>query len=205
MRIRMRRTSPKRLLLGLLATLVLLALGMAAGAAGASAAEPWWSIDVHNAPTELVPGGEVVISAVATNLGNATADGSTKTMKMTDTLPAGIHVKTAECKEDIGKETEKHKTVEVECKTSGHTISWEYSGTTIPWGLMEIKVKGTVASAAELEAENGGALPTSLPNEASIEGGGAPRAATFSTPFSVARETGPGAFEPTRFGSNTTS
>jgi hypothetical protein len=76
----------------------LLAAGLAcalfaalAGASAALAAAPRWSLDSSSTPTNLVPGAkEAQVIVTATNLGDASIDGSKTPVTITDTLPAGL-------------------------------------------------------------------------------------------------------------------
>src|SRR5438445_7150283 len=73
-----------------LAALVSVWLALAAPPAALASPQPWWHLDASAAPTYLPPGGEGVIDVIATNLGDAGADGKAHVVTVADKLPAGL-------------------------------------------------------------------------------------------------------------------
>src|SRR5436189_5000074 len=73
--------------LHLLLAMAVAATLLAVTAARASAAEPWWHLGAAPAPANLPPQGEAQISVIATNLGDASADGSGSPVSVSVKLP----------------------------------------------------------------------------------------------------------------------
>ena len=63
-----------------LASAVIVAVGMVGSA---SAAGPWWQLNVEASPSNLAPGGEGLVSVAASNLGDAPANGASTTVTPT--------------------------------------------------------------------------------------------------------------------------
>jgi hypothetical protein len=190
---------------------LLLAMTVAAGlfavtAAHAAAAEPWWNLDVAAAPTNLPPQGEGQITVIATNLGGATADGSVSQVSVSEKLPPQLKVLSLEGvrrfsapgrartgyfglhklkpeeekleaihREEAEAEMTCPSPAEIEAKGNAFTCTY---GTLLPvFESLIIKIRVKVESPPGTEA--------SLPNEATVEGGGAPSAATVAKPLTV--------------------
>src|SRR5438477_4348100 len=72
------------------AALVSAWLALAAPPSALASPQPWWHLDASAAPTNLPPGGEGVISVIATNVGDAAIHGEAEVVTVEDTLPAGL-------------------------------------------------------------------------------------------------------------------
>ncbi len=79
---------------GVLVLVVMASTLIAASSASALPTEAaWWQLDSRTAPKFLPPGGNGVIEASATNLGDAGVAGTAGTpLKLTDAVPAGLEV-----------------------------------------------------------------------------------------------------------------
>ncbi len=161
-----------RFSLTLLASVVILAVG---GVGSASAAGPWWQLNVEASPSNLAPGGEGLVSVAASNLGDAPANGASTTVTLTAKLAPGLTV--------TGVNETLVNEVPVECSTAT-VVTCTFKGVVNPYERVAIAIKvkvneppGTVAS---------------LSNEASVEGGGGGRVSA-SLPVRVSGQ-------PTSFG-----
>src|SRR5262249_44033439 len=121
------RQSAARPVVGrLLAALVILGAGLAwASVTDASAATPAWKLSAESSPTNLPPGGEGVVSIVASNIGDAVADGSTTAVVITSELPPGVAV--------TGIGATSVNEVPVQCSNSVNLITCSYSGHVNPY------------------------------------------------------------------------
>ncbi|MFI4971279.1 MAG: hypothetical protein ACHP7H_01255, partial [Hyphomicrobiales bacterium] len=145
------------------------------GAAPAFAEAPWWRIGSEVAPTYLPPGGEGQIFVVVNNLGDGTIDGSKSPVIITDKLPPGL---TATAMAGPIK-----KQIQVECSIA--TLKCTYAGILNPYERFAVSIR--------VKAEEPLGTVTSLPNEVTVEGGGAPRVSSTQhvtvngepTPFGV--------------------
>ena len=168
----------RRLMLALLASLALCALW--AGATPALAAEgtpaAWWQLGSISTPTNLAPGGEGMIAATASNLGDAEIKASVANpVTITDNLPAGVTIEgvltagvctgttpLAVC----GRKWPSHGTVvqQPECTHTASTVTCTFTETLAPyeeWEVdMRVKVSGGVPSGSKTEV-----------NEVKVEGG----------------------------------
>ena len=152
------------------------------GASRATAAEPLptethahWSLESRTAPENLPPpGGEGLIIATATNLGDAEVNGGPggTTVKFTDTLPAGVTATSIEASlNSIGAEGSRlgeERKAHYSCPThvAPHTpIECTFTGTLPPYEILQMKIHVDVNSGAQAEQ-----------NKVSVTGGGAPPA-----------------------------
>ncbi len=167
-----RRVVSRRWLLVVLASASAFAL---LGAASAFAQEPWWQISSETVPTYLPSGGVGNVLIDVSNLGDAPIDGSKEAVTISDKLPPGLTPI-----EITGKI--KNGTA-VECTLS--TLKCTYAGVLYPYEEMPITIK------VKVNEEEGG---VSLPDEGSVEGGGAAKVSRMlqlpvggeSLPFGVA-------------------
>jgi hypothetical protein len=161
-----RLRSVRRLSLALLAITGILG---AVAAAPALAEAPWWQINSETAPTNLPPGGEGNVLVVVSNLGDAPIDGTKDPVVVTDKLPAGL-VATAiagPIKNGIPLEC---TLATLKCSFTGILNSYEQ-----------------IAVAIKVKVEEPQGTVTSLPDEASVEGGGAAKVSrTLSVPVNAA-------------------
>jgi hypothetical protein len=136
-----------------------LVLGLV-GPSPASAEAPWWRIGSEVAPTNLPPGGEGQVLAVAGNLGDAQVNGSKSPVIITAKLPPGL-IATA----IVGQL--KNQT-QAECTIS--TLSCSFAGVLNPYEQIAVTIN--------VKVEEPLGTMTSLPVELTVEGGGAPRASS---------------------------
>jgi hypothetical protein len=149
----------------------------------AHADAPWWRLDSSAVPTNLKPGdaGDLVV-VTASNLGDATVDGKSSPVVITDTLPSGVTPTTATVQ--IGNV----KTSPVGCVVSAQTVTCEYKELLRPYELLEVLIVVNVKADAksgeqDVASVSGGQGP----------GGIAPAASSLGKALSIANE-------PTTFG-----
>ena len=151
---------PKRL--GRL-TLTLLTASLLLGAIGAGPAfaeAPGWQIRSETVPAKLSPGGEGNLIVVVSNLGDAPIDGTSSTINFSDKLPSGLtatHIEAAPV----------HGLVP-ECSLA--TLQCSSKGVLYPYERIPITIS--------VKVEEPAGTVTSLPDEASVEGGGAAKVST---------------------------
>ncbi len=146
--------SVRRLLLVLPAIVAVFA-GVAAAPAFGQA--PWWQVGTEVSPTYLSPGGEGEILVVVSNLGDGTINGSKSPVVIADKLPPGL----------IATAISGARKGEVETVCTLASLRCTYAGVVNSYERLQITVKVKVE-------EPQGAV-ASLPDEMSVEGGGAPR------------------------------
>jgi hypothetical protein len=114
--------------------------GFAFSVASASASVPAWSIRAVAVPTNLPPGGTGEVVVVATNLGGASANGSTDPMVIRDELPAGVEATSV---------TEKTWVLgaRFSCglESGGSAVSCEASGELAPYEVAMVHIHVSVA------------------------------------------------------------
>ena len=145
------------------------------GAAPAFAEGPWWRIASEVAPTYLPPGGNGQLLVVVSNLGDGTVNGSKIPVVIADKLAPGLTAT------GISGETR----FENETKCSLATLSCTYAGVLYPYERLAVTIDVKVAEPP------GTAI--SLPDEVTVEGGGASRVSSIQhvtvsgepTPFGV--------------------
>jgi len=147
----------------------------------AFAEAPSWQVMAEAAPTNLPPGGEGQIVVAASNLGDSAANGTTTAVKITDALPAGLTAVSAVGSNKGG--------VEVKCPTGvpPSPVSCTFTGVVNPYERVTITIK--------VKVEEPPGTVTTLPNQITVEGGGAPQAASTEqllvngspTPFGIQR------------------
>jgi hypothetical protein len=173
------------------ALVVCLLLGAAIGAGPASAAStatPWWQLDVQAVPTNLQPGAEGRIKVVATNVGDAQANGATDTIILRDRVPTQLEVLSNGIVAYAGTPLSLHgvaQRTKLSCTVSGQTVSCPFHGTLEPYETVQLSITVKVL-------EPPGTV-TTLPNEATAEGGGTPSPVTRTDSLKVSPEV-------TRFG-----
>ncbi len=178
----------------LLAVIAALMVGLA-GASSASAAEPWWHLDVIAAPTNLPPEVEIEnakhekekkfeeaeIEVIATNLGDSYVKSGE--VVMTDLLSKNLKLVSIEGSTARKKhphageglmncpEAEKRQEEEepIECKYTEHNLA--------PFEALVMKM------IVRVEEPKG--TKTTLANIATVEGGGAPAIPAYTKPFTV--------------------
>src|ERR1700727_1905551 len=95
-----------------------------------AAAEPvsaWWRLGSESRPTNLPPGGEGVIVAYASNLGDAPVQGAATPVTLTDTLPAGITATGASANAGLAGSPRINKNPAVSCSGSSVVVC-SYAG-----------------------------------------------------------------------------
>ncbi len=125
----------------------------------AFAQAPWWGISSETVPTDLPPGGEGQLLVLVSNLGDAPIDGSKEPVVIANKLPPGLNVT------EIRGQLWNH--VQVECSLS--TLKCSFKGLLYPYERVAVTMK--------VKAEEPPGTVISLPVEASVEGGGAPKVA----------------------------
>ncbi len=181
----MRHLLIQRLLLALSAC-VLLAVVNVTPAAAAEAAAPWWSVGEEVTPTNLPPEGEGenghqgrgTVVLVASNLGDAPAGGEGgPQVEITDKLPPQLEAT------EISGETV-HTKYPTSCSLA--TLQCKYTGLLYPYERLAVTIQVRVKEPA--------GTVTTLPNQVSVEGGGASHGVTremrvgvngAKTPFGV--------------------
>ena len=169
---------------GLPALVACLLLGAAIGAGPASAASaetPWWQLDAQAVPTNLQPGAEGRIKVVATNVGDAQANGATDTIILRDRVPAHLEVLGSGIVAYAGTPITLHgipQRTKLSCTVSEpQTVSCPFHGTLAPYETVQLSITVKVL-------EPSGTV-TTLPNEATAEGGEAPGPVTRTDPLKV--------------------
>jgi hypothetical protein len=152
-----RRRLPRRLIAGAIAVIALLAVSATpAFAAGA----PSWRINDEVAPTNLPPGGEGTIIVAASNLGDAPVEAVKAPVTITDRLPAGLKATAISGQLKNGSEL---KCSAAEPPTP--PLSCTFAGTLFPYERIAITIR--------VKDDQPLGTVTSLPNEVTVEGGGA--------------------------------
>jgi hypothetical protein len=173
------------------------------------AASPWWHLTSGSRPTDLQPGSEGQIVLTAANLGDASANGETARVQISDTLPPGL--KAQSIKGVAGGETIENRGP-VKCPTEkevkeGASLTCTFAGTLPPYDLIEVvitvKVEETVSSseANKVSVSGGGAQGASISHSLRVgeatpfgvesyeltpeEEGGAPATQAGSHPFQL--------------------
>jgi hypothetical protein len=167
----------RRLLLAVLAGALALAL---MSAAPAFAEAPWWRIGSEAAPSYLPPGGEGQVIVVVSNLGDGEINGSKNPVIITDKLPPGLTATaiTGQIKNQS----------ELKCPTGKPPVpplTCTFAGVLYPYERLAVTIK--------VKVEGPPGTMTSLPDEVTVEGGGAPRVSSTqqvtvsgeATPFGV--------------------
>jgi hypothetical protein len=149
-----------------LAACLAAALLLPAASAAAAEAAPAWAISATPAPANLPPGSKAEVLILAANVGAAPTDGSQITIE--DTLPPGLT--------PIG--------LEKDCTAAAQTVTC----TTTESVRSSDWIKKSVV--VEIDPLASGGV-----NEAAVQGGGAPRAATVA-PFGVSESPAPFDFLP---------
>jgi hypothetical protein len=163
---RQHRLTWTQMLLAATIALALGSVGFTAATTTAYAATPWWHIRSETQPTNLSPGEEGILILQLSDLGDASIDGSTEPVVITDHLPTGM----------VATEIsggEKHHTI-VECTLS--PIRCTFKGAFYPYEQIAISIK------VKIEEPTG--TVTTLQNDVAVEGGTAPQASA-ALPVSV--------------------
>jgi hypothetical protein len=163
-----RLLAPRRGIVGLLAAVAML---LAATAATAHAATPWWQIEARPAPKLLQHGqrGQLVLSA--TDIGVESANGAASPIRITDVLPRELKVTSVVGKVNYVAETSENPTCETTgTPATGETVSCTSGLTLAPFRTLEIIVNVHVEPSA-----------VSGVNEMSIKGGLVPEASSSRT------------------------
>jgi hypothetical protein len=147
---------------GAVGTAVALVLGLLVGLGGAAPAmalAPSWSISSVVAPRNLHQGQEGQMILSATNLGDATADGSVAPIVVEDQLPSWLNVGEVQGSLEFGS----GEGGPVRCSSGAH-LSCQYTGTVLPYGQVAIVIPFKVAEdapetgAMTIRVAGGGAL-----------------------------------------------
>jgi hypothetical protein len=148
------RSSARRLLLALFPGACVLGLTIAASASAAQA--PWWHINSEVVPSYVAPGRESLISAVVSNLGDAPIEGTKSEVVISDKLSPKLIAR------GISGPVKNH--TQVECSVT--TLRCTFKGVLYPYEQISITIR------VKIEEPPGTVI--SLPDEVSVEGGGAP-------------------------------
>ena len=151
-----------KLALALVASLTALTLP----AAPAHAASAWWQLLPASRPTVLEPGAKGEIVLIATNLGDATADGELDPIVIETDLPPGVEAQSVSA---IAGESSSGPLNRgpVSC-SKGPPVSCTFSGSLPPFDLIEVRIKVAVLPAVEAGEETvftvsgGDTLPASV-------------------------------------------
>jgi hypothetical protein len=176
-----RPMGPRLVLAGLLVALVSALGASSAFAAGESAA--WLRLTAHSTPTNLAPEHEGTLFIGATNLGNATIEGSeANPVTITDHLPPGLTVtgiafncSEAACarRQPLNAAFPEHS----ECTFTTETVTCTFKEKLFPFERWEVRinvaVSGTLSSGAVVD------------NEATIEGATAPSTPPLVSPLKI--------------------
>jgi hypothetical protein len=193
-----RRLFARRTTLACAALAALVAMLAWAGAARAESPEPWWHLEAAVAPTNLAPGEEGVIEVIATNVGDAPANGEAQPVTLSDKLPLPAEVKALEVtgemsrhesyfgvhklrKEEIEADkmtcpTEIAKIEEKQSKGEAISCTFNHPVSGFEALVMVIRVKVEAAKGTE----------TTASNEASLQDAGAPPVPPDTTPLTIA-------------------
>jgi hypothetical protein len=144
----------------LLAATALAIVPSLAAVAPARAATPWWRAGVEAAPTYLPPGGTGEIVVTASNLGDEAVIGAKSPVMITDRLPAALRVTSVEGAVANGSQ--------VKCPTGEppSPVTCSFTGTLFPYQQLSFTIK--------VKVEEPPGTVAALPNETTVEGGGAP-------------------------------
>jgi hypothetical protein len=130
---------PTRLLPPLL---VMLAV-FASSVSSASANVPAWSIRSAAVPTNLPPGGTGEIVVIATDLGGASANGSTDPIVLRDELPAGVQATSVTVKTYVF-----YAGFSCSVVPGGAAVSCEAAGELAPYELVTVHIHVSIAQTA---------------------------------------------------------
>jgi hypothetical protein len=145
------------------------------GVGPAAAVAPWWQLGSEAAPTNLPPEGQAQIVIVATNLGDTPINSGESQVIITDKLPSGLVA--------TGVEPVVVAGMPVECSIAA-LLTCKFAGTLNPYERIAIPIN--------VKVEEPPGTVTTLLQEATVEGGGGPRASA-KLPIEVSGE-------PTSFG-----
>jgi hypothetical protein len=142
---------------------VLVALLAGATSAMAAAGSPWWRLESNSVPTNLRPGDQQdIIVVTASNLGDATVDGSKHEVTITDALPAGLTA--TEIVGYVGAQQPQGRSGQMTCKLE--TLSCTYKEDLVPYERLEVLITVKVE-----------APPGTIVNKAKVQGGEGPTGA----------------------------
>jgi hypothetical protein len=161
-------------------TVSLLLLAVTGVAQASTAAMPVWQVSAGFAPTNLPPSGEGQIVVVATNLGDAEANGASPNapVSVVDKLPAGLEAITISG--GVGPQGFRGLLAGVSVECIKASLSCSYAGGLPPYEIFEMTITVKVVG------------PVSADNETMVVGGGA-RGASAAQPVRIDGE-------PTQFG-----
>lgn len=162
---------------------MLVSAGLLAGASCASAALPWWHLGSSSLPSVLPaaseeegPGkGRIVVTAA--NLGDASVNGATSTVRITDTLPAGVRAVSIKGVAETLGSSGPVEALACSPKPASEPLSCTFEGTLAPYGLLEVTIEVSVEE---------GASPGAV-NEATVTGGQA-QDASIRRPLQIGGE-----------------
>ncbi len=135
--------------------------------APALAESPWWHVSSGARPTHLPPGGSGDVVVYVTNLGDATVNGSSAPVTISDALPQGLTPTSVSASAGLVGSSGG-----AECTVT--PLSCTFSGTLPPYEQIEV----TIA------VEAGTNVAAGSQNEVSVSGGGAP-AVSVDRPVTV--------------------
>ena len=164
----------RRLLAALLGVIALVLAG-AAPAYAAEAPSPWWRISAEATPSNLPPEhegekgheGEGAIVVVASDLGDGPAIGSSgEPIVISDRLPAGLKATAITAQ---GEHTAESCSLE--------PLQCTFTGTLYPYERLSIAIR--------VKVEEPAGTVTTLPDEMSVQGGGAPHGSSSTQQLNV--------------------
>jgi uncharacterized repeat protein (TIGR01451 family) len=133
----------------------------------AFAESPWWHVSSGARPTHLPPGGSGDVVVYVTNLGDATVNGSSAPVTISDVLPQGLTPTSVSASAGL-----LGSSGGAECTVT--PLSCTFSGTLPPYEQIEVTIAVEVGTNVAAGAQN----------EVSVSGGGAP-AVSVSRPVTV--------------------
>src|SRR6202020_268175 len=141
-------------LVSLVVCLLFVMMGSLVFVSRGAAAEPvsaWWRLGSGSRPTNLLPGGEGVIVASASNLGDAPVQGASAPVTMTDTLPVGMT--SVEVVASAGILGAEHDNPAVSCSGSSVVVC-TYAGSLLSYERLEVKIHVRIGAGVESGAIN---------------------------------------------------
>jgi hypothetical protein len=147
-----------------LATAVSAIAGVTVGGAPASAlAGPWWQIGSEATPSYLSPGATGEVRIALSNLGDSEVNASSDPLTITNRLPGGLTA--------VAVTGQSNSSGQVKCPPGAPTspsVTCTFAGAVYPYERLTITL--------QVKVDEPPGTVTSLPDDVSVEGGGAPPA-----------------------------
>ena len=144
------------------ALLSMLGFGAASASTASASQSAWWHLMYHPRPTALQAGGEGTLTLVATNMGYGKLEAVANPVEIKAELPAGFKAT------EMTGVAEEHAGAAyggpVKCEVK--SLSCEFVGALVPYGLMEVEIKVKIAAGT----------PSGENEEFEVSGGNAPGA-----------------------------